>query len=89
MFIFPHQYLLWKNKINMCEKLFLRCPRGKDGLTNRITGFLLSLANKCLCKSSVESDVNVDYKPCIQMYKQILKFRFSDAYSEFVLFHPS
>lgn len=47
----------------MCEKLFLRCPEGKDGLTNRITGFVLSLTNKCLCKLWVDSDMEGYYKP--------------------------
>lgn len=53
--------------VNMCEKLFFRCPEGKDGLTNRITGFVLSLTNKCLCKLWVDSDVKVDYKQCFEM----------------------
>ena len=28
-----------QNENRMCEKLFLRCPEGKDSLTNRINGF--------------------------------------------------
>ena len=55
--IFPHQYLLSQARTNMCEKLFFSCPEGKDGLTNRITGFVLSLTNKCLCKLWFDSDV--------------------------------
>ena len=55
----PHQCLLCYQTrgANMCEKVILqRCPEGKDGLTNRITGFVLSLTNKCLCKLWFDSD---------------------------------
>ena len=65
MNVAPHQCLFRSAPMNanMCEKLFFRCPGGKDGLTNRITGFVLSLTNKCLCKVWVDSDVKGYYKP--------------------------
>ena len=71
-FILSSIFAMEKQNEHMCEKLFFRCPEGKDGLTNRITGFVLSLTNKCLCKLWVDSDVKVDYKPW--SWKYVNKF---------------